>query len=151
MHQKDLNIIVGVMSLLGSVLIFVVSRVYPERAAMMPMLISGILGFSALVLLVKAVRRKEKGPPMFKDVSWRSLIVTILLWFLLILVSKWVNFFICAVLFLFTVALALGGRPKNSFECGRVIVFSTLFPILCWIVFSLFLNVDFPVEGLIDV
>jgi len=46
MTARTLNLTVGALSLLGAILIYSAATGFPDRAALMPSLISGILGFS---------------------------------------------------------------------------------------------------------
>ncbi len=148
MTARTLDLAVGILSLLGAIFIFSISRGFPDRAALMPSLISGIMALSSLTMILKAFKQSRSGKSAFGNVSWLRLGVTILAWFTLIILSKWINFFILSAIFLFSIALLLHGRPENANEVGRFVAFSIGVSIALWLLFSLVLNVSFPVEGI---
>lgn len=148
MTARTLDLAVGALSLLGAIFIFSISRSFPERAALMPTLISGIMAFASLAMILKAFKQSRSGRSAFSNVSWLRLGLTILAWFILIILSKWVNFFILSAIFLFLISLLLNGKLENVGEFIRFVTFSAGVSIALWLLFSLVLNVSFPVEGL---
>ena len=148
MTARTLDFAVGILSLLGAVSIFLISRGFPERAALMPSLISGIMALSSLTMILKAFKQSRGGKSAFANVSWSRLGLTILAWFTLIILSKWINFFILSAIFLFSIALLLNGKPENTREATRFVAFSAGVSIALWLLFALVLNVSFPVEGI---
>ena len=114
----------------------------------MPSLISGIMAIASIALILKAYRQPRQGESAFANVSWPTLSVTVAAWFCLIMLSMWVNFFILSVLFLFSIALLLNGKPQNLAELVRFVIFSVGISAALWLLFSLVLNVSFPVEGI---
>ncbi len=148
MTARTLDLAVGALSLLGAIFIFSISRSFPDRAALMPSLISGIMAFASLAMILKAFKQPGDGKSAFSNVSWLRLGLTILAWFTLIILSKWINFFILSAIFLFSIALLLNGKPENAKEVIRFVAFSAGVSIALWLLFSLVLNVSFPVEGI---
>ncbi len=148
MTARTLDLAVGALSLLGAIFIFSISRSFPDRAALMPSLISGIMAFASLTMILKAFKQSRDGKSAFSNVSWLRLGVTILAWFTLIILSKWINFFILSAIFLFSIAVLLNGKPENAKEVTLFVTFSAGVSIALWLLFSLVLNVSFPVEGL---
>ncbi len=148
MTARMLNLTVGALSLCGAILIYSTGTAFPERAALMPSLISGIMGFAALSMLFKAYRQPKGGESAFSNISWPTLLLTSLAWFSLIILSRWLNFFILSAGFLFSIALLLNGKPKNTRDILRIVAFSIGLPVALWLLFSLVLNVSFPVEGI---
>ncbi len=148
MTARTLDLVVGALSLLGAIFIFSISRSFPDRAALMPSLISGIMAFASLAMILKAFKRSRDGKSAFSNVSWLRLGLTISAWFTLIILSKWINFFILSAIFLFSIAVLLNGKPKNAKELTQFVAFSAGVSIVLWLLFSLVLNVNFPVEGI---
>ncbi|MGD9364336.1 MAG: tripartite tricarboxylate transporter TctB family protein [Desulfobacteraceae bacterium] len=148
MTSKTLDLIAGIVSLLGAVFIFSVSRGFPQRAALMPALISAIMAFASVALIFKACKQPGRGPSAFSKMSWSTLVTTIAGWICLIVLSKWINFFILAAIFLFSIAFLLDGKPKTAGGIIRFAVFSVGISIALWLLFSMILNVGFPVEGI---
>ncbi len=150
MTARTLNLTVGALSLLGAILIYSAATGFPDRAALMPSLISGILGFSALSMIIKALRQPKGGESAFSNISWPKLALTSAAWFCLIILSKWINFFILSAVFLFSIALLLNGKPQDIKDTLRIAAFSIELPIALWLLFSLVLNVSFPIEGIFE-
>jgi hypothetical protein len=148
MSSKTLDLIVGLLSLLGAVCIFSVSRGFPQRAALMPALISGIMAFASVALIFKAYKQSSRGPSAFSNMSWSTLVTTIAGWICLIILSKWINFFALTTIFLFSIALLLNGKPKTGGEIISFVVFSVGISVALWLLFSMILNVSFPVGGI---
>ena len=148
MNSRTLDLIVGILALVGSIFIYSVSRGFPERAALMPSLISGIMAAASIALIIKAYRQARGSGSAFANVSWNTLGITVAAWFCLIFLSAYVNFFVLVTLFLFFIALLLNGKPKSTGEIIRFVAFSLGISLGLWVLFSLVLNISFPVEGL---
>jgi len=148
MTSKKLNIAAGLISLSGAAFIYIISRDFPERAAIMPSLIAGIMGFASLALLIKSFRQVEDSKSVLSNISWTILGFTIATWFSLIFLSRWINFFLLATCFLFINAMVLSGKPEKITDYAVAAAFSLMTSAALWLMFSYILNVDFPVEGL---
>lgn len=150
MNNKMLNLIVGFSALLAGISIFIMSRGFPERAALMPSLIAGIMGVASLVEIVKATRKAADGKSIFADVSWLKLGITVTAWFALLILTNWVNFFVLSSIFLLTIALLLNGKPRNTADGVKIVSFSIGISVALWVLFSLVLSVSFPVSTIVS-
>ena len=135
-----------------AVFIFLASRPYPERSALMPTLIAAVMLTAALALLVRSVRLApgKDAPSVFAGTSWRSLFFVTLLWLGVLFFFQPVGFPIAASLFLFGVAWLESNRPRSPRKLGVLALFAVATSLALFALFTLVLGVNLPVGLLFE-
>lgn len=129
-----------------AVFIFMTAQGYPERSALMPTLIAGVMMIAALALLFRSVRLEPKrdAPSIFAGTSWRSLLFVITLWLGVLFFFEPVGFPLAASLFLFGVAWLESNRPRTPRHLSILALFAVLTSLALFALFTLVLGVNLP-------
>lgn len=135
-----------------AVFIFFVSQSYPERSALMPQLVAGVMLAAALALLVRSLRLKvaPDAPSVFAKTSWVELLFVVIAWLGVLVFFRPLGFPIAASLFLFGVAWLESNRPRAPRHLGVLALFAVATSLALFALFTSVLGVNLPVGLLFE-
>lgn len=135
MREKHGDIIAGLATVVFAAFILYESMTLPRAAALYPRLVGGIIGCAGILLLLKALARREAGHPIVEGIAWGALVTAVVIWLLAVFGLNVLGFYSSLAVMLLLLSWVFLGMPRNVRSIAGTAAFSLGVTVVLWLVF----------------